>query len=112
MYRKKDGVHVGSFDTRWPPATEGWPNPPKNWFIRIIGLPLGEHILKVTCKDPNLECISIDALDVPLPVGGYIKPLEPSDKIKIPASLLISMGLVGLVGAISMLFAIRGKCKA
>lgn len=95
-----------------PPATEGWPNPPKNWFIRIVGLPLGEHTLKVTCKDPNLGCISIDALGTPIPVGGYVKPLEPSDQIKIQASLLISIGLVGLVGAISTLFAIKGKCKA
>lgn len=101
-----DGVYVGSFNTRWPPATEGWPNPPKNWFIRIVNLPLGEHTLKVICSDPSLGCLSIDALGVPLPVGGY---LEPTNQNKIPEPFLL---LVGLAGAISIILAVRGRHKA
>ena len=90
-----DDVYIGSFNTCWPPATEGWPNPPKNWFIRIVGLPLGRHKLNVT--QSGVGCISIDALGAPLPVGGY---LEPSSRVGIPEATPIILILVGATSTI------------
>ncbi|MEM2960949.1 MAG: hypothetical protein QXU67_05030, partial [Candidatus Bathyarchaeia archaeon] len=98
-----DGIYVGSFDTRWLPAGEGWPNPPKNWFVRIVNLPLGAHTLKVTCSGEG--CLSIDALGVSIPVGGYVVPSIQTN------SLTAISVLLGLVAGSYVLFAVWKRHK-